>query len=48
MAVHRAWKVRQSIRGENLFTLFSLITFLGHLAVRDEKKFICYVRVANL
>lgn len=34
MAVHWAGKVRQSIRGKNLFTLYSLVTFLGHLAVR--------------
>ena len=43
MAVHWAGKVRQSIRGKNLFTLYSLVTFLGHLAVRDGKKFTCYV-----
>lgn len=48
MAVHWAGKVRQSIRGKNLFTLYSLVTFLGHLSVRDGKKFTCYVRVANL
>lgn len=48
MAVHRAGKVRQSIRGKNLLTLYNLITFLGRGAVRDGKKFICHVRVANL
>ena len=48
MAVHGAGKVRQSIRGKNLFTLYSLITFMGHRAVREGKKCICYVRVANL
>ena len=40
MAVHGAGKVRQGIRGKNLLTLYSLITFLGHRAVRDGKKFI--------